>query len=97
MSSSSTSNPTSDFGPNEWLVEEMYHRFLDDPSTVDPAWHEFFADYKPGDGTPTPDSATTSDGTTTDGATPAPAVGVRLTAPVPPEMSPPCAGVTLSA
>ncbi len=70
MSSSSTSNPTSDFGPNEWLVEEMYHRFLDDPSTVDPAWHEFFADYKPGDGTPTPDSATTSDGTTTpDGAT----------------------------
>jgi 2-oxoglutarate decarboxylase len=70
VSSSSTSNPTSDFGPNEWLVEEMYHRFLDDPSTVDPAWHEFFADYKPGDGTPTPDSATTSDGTTTpDGAT----------------------------
>ncbi|QJY46781.1 multifunctional oxoglutarate decarboxylase/oxoglutarate dehydrogenase thiamine pyrophosphate-binding subunit/dihydrolipoyllysine-residue succinyltransferase subunit [Pseudonocardia broussonetiae] len=52
MSSSSTSNPASDFGPNEWLVEEMYQRFLDDPSTVDPAWHEFFADYRPGDGTP---------------------------------------------
>ena len=52
MSSSSTSNPTSDFGPNEWLVEEMYQRFLDDPSTVDPAWHEFFADYRPDDGTP---------------------------------------------
>ncbi|MCX6463285.1 MAG: multifunctional oxoglutarate decarboxylase/oxoglutarate dehydrogenase thiamine pyrophosphate-binding subunit/dihydrolipoyllysine-residue succinyltransferase subunit, partial [Pseudonocardiales bacterium] len=57
MSSSSTSNPASDFGPNEWLVEEMYQRYLDDPSTVDPAWHEFFADYKPGDGTPTPESA----------------------------------------
>ncbi|MBW0117740.1 2-oxoglutarate dehydrogenase E1 subunit family protein, partial [Pseudonocardia abyssalis] len=40
MSSSSTSNPASDFGPNEWLVEEMYQRFLDDPATVDPAWHE---------------------------------------------------------
>ena len=50
MSSSSTSNPASQFGPNEWLVEEMYQRFLDDPTTVDPAWHEFFADYKPGDG-----------------------------------------------
>ncbi|WP_232665155.1 multifunctional oxoglutarate decarboxylase/oxoglutarate dehydrogenase thiamine pyrophosphate-binding subunit/dihydrolipoyllysine-residue succinyltransferase subunit [Pseudonocardia sp. TRM90224] len=25
----------------------MYQRFLDDPSTVDPAWHEFFADYRP--------------------------------------------------
>ena len=50
MSSSSTSNQASDFGPNEWLVEEMYQRFLDDPSTVDPAWHEFFADYRPADG-----------------------------------------------
>ncbi|MHA6627773.1 multifunctional oxoglutarate decarboxylase/oxoglutarate dehydrogenase thiamine pyrophosphate-binding subunit/dihydrolipoyllysine-residue succinyltransferase subunit [Pseudonocardia sichuanensis] len=27
----------------------MYQRFLDDPSTVDPAWHEFFADYRPTD------------------------------------------------
>ncbi|GAA2556741.1 multifunctional oxoglutarate decarboxylase/oxoglutarate dehydrogenase thiamine pyrophosphate-binding subunit/dihydrolipoyllysine-residue succinyltransferase subunit [Pseudonocardia hydrocarbonoxydans] len=52
MSSSSTSNPASDFGPNEWLVEEMYQRFLDDPATVDPAWHEFFADYRPDDGAP---------------------------------------------
>ncbi|WP_428514129.1 multifunctional oxoglutarate decarboxylase/oxoglutarate dehydrogenase thiamine pyrophosphate-binding subunit/dihydrolipoyllysine-residue succinyltransferase subunit [Pseudonocardia sp.] len=25
----------------------MYSRFLDDPSSVDPAWHEFFADYRP--------------------------------------------------
>ncbi|MCY7342134.1 MAG: multifunctional oxoglutarate decarboxylase/oxoglutarate dehydrogenase thiamine pyrophosphate-binding subunit/dihydrolipoyllysine-residue succinyltransferase subunit [Pseudonocardia sp.] len=47
MSSSSTSNQASQFGPNEWLVEEMYQRFLDDPSTVDTAWHEFFADYRP--------------------------------------------------
>ncbi|MPZ64507.1 MAG: multifunctional oxoglutarate decarboxylase/oxoglutarate dehydrogenase thiamine pyrophosphate-binding subunit/dihydrolipoyllysine-residue succinyltransferase subunit [Pseudonocardiaceae bacterium] len=35
------------FGPNEWLVEEMYEQFLDDPTSVDPAWHDFFADYKP--------------------------------------------------
>lgn len=45
MSSSSTSHQASDFGPNEWLVEEMYQRFQEDPSAVDPAWHEFFADY----------------------------------------------------
>ncbi|NMH97193.1 multifunctional oxoglutarate decarboxylase/oxoglutarate dehydrogenase thiamine pyrophosphate-binding subunit/dihydrolipoyllysine-residue succinyltransferase subunit [Pseudonocardia sp. K10HN5] len=51
MSSSSTSSQASQFGPNEWLVEEMYQRFLDDPSGVDPAWHEFFADYRPGDAT----------------------------------------------
>ena len=33
------------FGPNEWLVDEMYQRFLADPHSVDAAWHEFFADY----------------------------------------------------
>ncbi|HZG90290.1 MAG TPA: multifunctional oxoglutarate decarboxylase/oxoglutarate dehydrogenase thiamine pyrophosphate-binding subunit/dihydrolipoyllysine-residue succinyltransferase subunit [Pseudonocardia sp.] len=49
MSSSSTSSPAGQFGPNEWLVEEMYQRFLDDPKSVDPAWHEFFADYRPTD------------------------------------------------
>ncbi|HYH31743.1 MAG TPA: multifunctional oxoglutarate decarboxylase/oxoglutarate dehydrogenase thiamine pyrophosphate-binding subunit/dihydrolipoyllysine-residue succinyltransferase subunit, partial [Pseudonocardia sp.] len=49
MSSSSTSSPAGEFGPNEWLVEEMYQRFLDDPNTVDPAWHEFFVDYRPTD------------------------------------------------
>ncbi|HEX4247318.1 MAG TPA: 2-oxo acid dehydrogenase subunit E2, partial [Pseudonocardia sp.] len=26
----------------------MYQRFLDDPTSVDPAWHDFFADYRPG-------------------------------------------------
>ena len=57
MSSSSTSNPTDQFGPNEWLVEEMYQRFLEDPDSVDPAWHEFFADYRPGDASPTSGTA----------------------------------------
>jgi 2-oxoglutarate decarboxylase len=57
VSSSSTSNATDQFGPNEWLVEEMYQRFLEDPDSVDPAWHEFFADYRPGDASPTSGSA----------------------------------------
>ncbi len=42
-----SSSPASQFGANEWLVEEMYEQFLADPSSVDPAWHDFFADYKP--------------------------------------------------
>ena len=41
------SSQAGQFGPNEWLVEEMYQRFLDDPTAVDPAWHDFFADYRP--------------------------------------------------
>ena len=44
----SSSSPASQFGPNEWLIEEMYEQFLQDPTSVDSAWHEFFADYKPG-------------------------------------------------
>ena len=35
----------------------MYQRFLDDPNSVDPAWHEFFADYRPGDASPTSGTA----------------------------------------
>ena len=36
-----------DFGANEWLVEDMYERYLADPASVDAAWHDFFADYRP--------------------------------------------------
>ena len=35
------------FGPNEWLVDEIYQQFLADRSSVDPAWWEFFEGYAP--------------------------------------------------
>ena len=35
------------FGPNAWLVEDMYDRFLADPMAVSDSWREFFADYRP--------------------------------------------------
>jgi 2-oxoglutarate dehydrogenase E1 component len=41
-----------DFGPNEWLVDELYQRYLADPGSVDMAWWNFFADYTPPTGTP---------------------------------------------
>jgi multifunctional 2-oxoglutarate metabolism enzyme len=41
------SSTSSSFGQNEWLVEEMYRKFRDDPSSVDPSWHEFLVDYNP--------------------------------------------------
>jgi multifunctional 2-oxoglutarate metabolism enzyme len=34
------------FGPNAWLVEEMYERYRSDPASVGAAWQEFFADYE---------------------------------------------------
>src|SRR5580658_3630497 len=36
-----------DFGPNEWLVDELYQRYQADPGSVDRAWWNFFADYHP--------------------------------------------------
>ncbi|WP_241524259.1 2-oxoglutarate dehydrogenase E1 subunit family protein, partial [Mycobacterium paraense] len=56
----------SPFGQNEWLVEEMYRKFRDDPSSVDPSWHEFLVDYNP---EPTTDA---SDGQAMEAKAPAP-------------------------
>jgi 2-oxoglutarate decarboxylase len=56
------------FGQNEWLVEEMYRKFREDPSSVDPSWHEFLVDYSP---EPAVDaSASTSDGQPAEPAAP---------------------------
>ncbi|MBA5221159.1 multifunctional oxoglutarate decarboxylase/oxoglutarate dehydrogenase thiamine pyrophosphate-binding subunit/dihydrolipoyllysine-residue succinyltransferase subunit [Streptomyces griseoaurantiacus] len=41
-------NPAASFGANEWLVDEIYQQYLQDPNSVDRAWWDFFADYKPG-------------------------------------------------
>ena len=46
MSEQSTSgDPIAAFGPNEWLVDELYQRYLTDKHSVDQAWWEFFKDY----------------------------------------------------
>jgi 2-oxoglutarate dehydrogenase E1 component len=34
-------------GPNDWLVEDMYRQFQQDPSSVSESWREFFEGYKP--------------------------------------------------
>ena len=34
------------FGANAWLVDDMYDRFIKDPSSVSESWREFFADYR---------------------------------------------------
>ncbi|MFC9694447.1 multifunctional oxoglutarate decarboxylase/oxoglutarate dehydrogenase thiamine pyrophosphate-binding subunit/dihydrolipoyllysine-residue succinyltransferase subunit [Kribbella sp. NPDC056951] len=44
----SDSNPLAAFGANEWLVDELYEKYLQDPNSVDPAWLDFFKTYKPG-------------------------------------------------
>jgi len=48
MPPDSTSSRThkGSFGPNAWLVDDMYDRFLADPDSVSASWREFFADYQ---------------------------------------------------
>ncbi|MDE0775609.1 MAG: multifunctional oxoglutarate decarboxylase/oxoglutarate dehydrogenase thiamine pyrophosphate-binding subunit/dihydrolipoyllysine-residue succinyltransferase subunit [Nocardioides sp.] len=43
-STSSTEPSSTDFGANEWLVEEMREQYAADPGSVDPAWKAYFAD-----------------------------------------------------
>ncbi|WP_327068912.1 multifunctional oxoglutarate decarboxylase/oxoglutarate dehydrogenase thiamine pyrophosphate-binding subunit/dihydrolipoyllysine-residue succinyltransferase subunit [Kitasatospora sp. NBC_01302] len=72
------------FGPNEWLVDEIYQQYLQDPNSVDRAWWDFFADYKPGtEVTPVTQAATQAGPTPTAVAAPAPAATAAAGAPAP--------------
>jgi 2-oxoglutarate dehydrogenase E1 component len=42
---------TSDFGANDWLIEEMREQYLADPASVDPSWADYFSHHG-GAGTP---------------------------------------------
>src|SRR3954470_1736991 len=70
----------SPFGQNEWLVEEMYRKFREDPSSVDPSWHEFLVDYSP---EPTAEAQST-----TGNGQPAPAPAKASAPTAPPEPAP---------
>ncbi|MCZ4095922.1 multifunctional oxoglutarate decarboxylase/oxoglutarate dehydrogenase thiamine pyrophosphate-binding subunit/dihydrolipoyllysine-residue succinyltransferase subunit [Streptomyces sp. H39-C1] len=67
-------SPAAGFGPNEWLVDEIYQQYLQDPNSVDRAWWDFFADYKPGTDTGSSVAAP---------AAPAPAAPVTAAVPAP--------------
>ena len=64
-------DPLSAFGPNEWLVDELYEQYLQDKNSVDKAWWAFFADYSP-DGTPGPNGGNGAAPTAEVKAAPAP-------------------------
>ncbi|MBK3638083.1 hypothetical protein JHN52_35430, partial [Streptomyces sp. MBT97] len=66
-------NPAAAFGPNEWLVDEIYQQYLQDPNSVDRAWWDFFADYKPGAATPPAPAGTAAAGAAATTTPPAPA------------------------
>ncbi|MFF5212438.1 multifunctional oxoglutarate decarboxylase/oxoglutarate dehydrogenase thiamine pyrophosphate-binding subunit/dihydrolipoyllysine-residue succinyltransferase subunit [Streptosporangium sp. NPDC000396] len=79
-SESSRTNPLAAFGQNEWLVDELYQKYLQDPESVDRAWWNFFADYTPDSG---PGKAVAQGAAPTAPAPPVPAAAPATPAPAP--------------
>ncbi|MEI6476129.1 MAG: multifunctional oxoglutarate decarboxylase/oxoglutarate dehydrogenase thiamine pyrophosphate-binding subunit/dihydrolipoyllysine-residue succinyltransferase subunit [Actinomycetes bacterium] len=67
------------FGANEWLVDEMHERYLQDPSSVDSAWIALFAEMKTNGTSPSQSNSTPRAGTP-----PIPKSAQRVSAPVVP-------------
>ncbi len=79
-----SNDPLTAFGPNEWLVDELFEQYQKDKNSVDKAWWDFFADYDPtsahaGAG----NGATPGDTATPAASTPAPAAPAPAATPAP--------------
>ncbi|MBZ2196332.1 multifunctional oxoglutarate decarboxylase/oxoglutarate dehydrogenase thiamine pyrophosphate-binding subunit/dihydrolipoyllysine-residue succinyltransferase subunit [Occultella gossypii] len=94
MSQQAPHDPVSvptNFGGNEWLIDELYAQYREDKSQVDPTWWEFFENYRPADlaangtagsnGAPTAKPATAPAATKAAPAAPAPAPRAKATNP----------------
>src|SRR5579862_9347207 len=75
------------FGPNAWLVDDMYDRFVADPTSVAASWQEFFSDYRPAP-VPLATASLTTTTTTTTTATAAAAATWSTTSPDAPAGTP---------
>ncbi len=85
---------SSQFGANDWLVDEIYEKFLQDRNSVDPAWWEFFADYTPKGSQAVAATATAQPATPTQPATATPvAAPAPVTIPMPVTPAPAVAAV----
>jgi 2-oxoglutarate dehydrogenase E1 component len=78
-----------DFGANDWLVDEMYEQYLQNPSSVDPAWIEYFKTNKPG----APATSTTS-AAPSKGVPPVPKAQQKAAQPAPTPAPAPVVAVT---
>ncbi len=70
-----------DFGANDWLVDEMYEQYLQDPSSVDPAWVEYFKTNKPG--SPVAQTSSAPQSSANKGVPPIPKAQQQAAAPAP--------------
>jgi multifunctional 2-oxoglutarate metabolism enzyme len=90
---------SSEFGANEWLVDEMYEKYLVDPNSVEKTWWPILESYKPtveqGPTDPTPTGTITLPKATVDPEAPSEVVDdAAPTNPGPPTGSQPIARTT---
>ncbi|MFZ1410801.1 MAG: hypothetical protein WAS07_05060, partial [Micropruina sp.] len=70
---SASAESASDFGANDWLIDEMYDQYVDDPESVTEAWQQYFASHAlPVQPTPQPSAGSTA-------PTPSPAAPTEVT------------------
>jgi len=82
VAESAHDSPLPDFGSNQWLVEDMYERYTEDPQSVDKAWLAFFeSGGKPGAADPG-GTAASSNGAPGDKAGPTTKAAPRAASPV---------------
>lgn len=86
-------NAADTFGANQWLVDEMYAQYLENKALVDPAWWDFFADYRPGQLSQRPVAAVS---TQLNVAAPAPTEAVATTPTTPPPAPSPTSTAPIS-
>ncbi len=72
------------YGPNVWLIDEMYREFKEHPDSLSESWRDFFSDYEPSAGRAVAPPAA---------AAPEPAAVATLE-PAPPAVAPEPAGPT---
>ncbi len=85
-----------DFGANEWLVDELYQRYLADPSSVAMEWWNFFADYQPPAGS-SAQTATAAPQQARPAPVPATPAAAAPASPAPPPASPAPSGAAPTA
>jgi 2-oxoglutarate decarboxylase len=56
---SDESRSAESFGPNVWLIDEMFRQFKEHPESVSESWREFFSDYRPAVGRMAPPAVAT--------------------------------------
>jgi len=90
-----------EFGANEWLVDEMYERYLEDKNSVDQSWWPVLESYHPTEAAPTEatptEAITLPELATTPEAAAPPAAPAAAAAPPAPTAAPPAAPAAAAA